>query len=496
MDKMNPTVDKLCDHFPKMGSGHKIGSNLVRSPAIRASTIVGDIYMATLARNFPRCTIVSAEPPGPEALTGRMDKSTESHDDPISTDTKRSGRSYSSSGTVSGQSTLLSTTLPTDENATAQTVVWGPIIHFHATHRPLNSASEGLGAHEKRKTNIDNTVETPIGDESDTDSNAASMVEPREGSSSPAESDDSENDTGTSYSSAAETIATDLTAHIMRPPPPTPPDSIFHPTLSMPTLPTIHHISDATLVEQYRLQRAHDPEAFDQETQSIKRGLIAAKIARGGKDKLLKNEYTVELASREDAATAERWASGRASRNTSSNHTSASASSVKANVELCDGEVNLTTTAAGTRGELNESLETAETSKAPKIPETVPKDEHDPVESIMSEAMSHVLQSRFRSFTYDTAYDHGHTSLRRQQCVTKEVNDGVERHTIKTWIELTDVYDTPKVSAPQPKGDQTVAVNDYPTHATDAVERGTTASEPEPLTAEEIQSIYEVLRRP
>lgn len=79
----------------------------------------------------------------------------------------------------------------------------------------------------------------------------------------------------------------------------------------MPTLPTLRQNSDVNLVEQYRIQRASDPEAFDVQTRAIKRGLVEAKVARGGTSELLTNEYTVDLASREDAAMVGQWTTGR-----------------------------------------------------------------------------------------------------------------------------------------------------------------------------------------
>lgn len=97
-----------------------------------------------------------------------------------------------------------------------------------------------------------------------------------------------------------------------RAPPPTPPDLAppLHPSLSLPTLPVFHAISDPTLVDQYRTQRAGDPTVFDQKTKEIKRAMERAKVERGGKKGLNVGDYTVELASREDAERVEKWVEG------------------------------------------------------------------------------------------------------------------------------------------------------------------------------------------
>ncbi|EHY60819.1 hypothetical protein ABEF92_006389 [Exophiala dermatitidis] len=146
-----------------------------------------------------------------------------------------------------------------------------------------------------------------------TDPSSVATSEVGRGTSSGAqENDNGDNETSsTVYTSQAGTEVTDGAAQLIRPPPPTPPDTVFHSALSMPTLPALHQNSDPGLIEFYRVKRAQNPVVFDAETEAIKQRLVAAKIARGGSTQLLTNEYTVELASREDAATAERWATGR-----------------------------------------------------------------------------------------------------------------------------------------------------------------------------------------
>jgi hypothetical protein len=92
-----------------------------------------------------------------------------------------------------------------------------------------------------------------------------------------------------------------MTPHI-RPPPPTPQEHAAFPyTLSTPHLPVFHHYTDDVLLQQYQIERAKDSLAFDQQTAKIKQYLLNAKIERGGVGFLEESEYSVDLASREDA---------------------------------------------------------------------------------------------------------------------------------------------------------------------------------------------------
>ncbi len=80
----------------------------------------------------------------------------------------------------------------------------------------------------------------------------------------------------------------------------------------MPTVPQLTHpAARPDLVSSYRVERRSDPVLFDVITQSIRDDLVRAKVARGGIGHLLREEYTVELASREDAAHLERMNDGR-----------------------------------------------------------------------------------------------------------------------------------------------------------------------------------------
>lgn len=60
----------------------------------------------------------------------------------------------------------------------------------------------------------------------------------------------------------------------------------LRPSLSMPTLPTFHSVSDAALAAKYRAERVKAPHQFDKETAEINKALTTAKIRRGGSNSL------------------------------------------------------------------------------------------------------------------------------------------------------------------------------------------------------------------
>jgi hypothetical protein len=60
----------------------------------------------------------------------------------------------------------------------------------------------------------------------------------------------------------------------------------LRPSLSMPTLPIFHSVSDAALVAKYRAERVKDSHEFDKKTAEIKKALTTAKIRRGGSNSL------------------------------------------------------------------------------------------------------------------------------------------------------------------------------------------------------------------
>jgi len=81
----------------------------------------------------------------------------------------------------------------------------------------------------------------------------------------------------------------------------------LRPFVSLPTLSTFYSVSDAALVAKYRAERIKDPREFDKKTAEINKAMTTAKIRRGGSNSLTQGDYTVELASREDAVKIEKW---------------------------------------------------------------------------------------------------------------------------------------------------------------------------------------------
>ncbi|OAG33814.1 hypothetical protein AYO21_12088 [Fonsecaea monophora] len=285
--------------------------------------------------------------------------------------------------------------------------------------------------------------------------------------------------------SQAETEATtdsQRSRGFLQPPPPTPPDTIFHKThsvaaaLSMPTLPSLHRISEPQLVEQYRLQHATDPEAFEKETRAIKKGLVDAKVARGGKPRLLKNEYTVELASREDAETAEKWVRDQG-RTFGISDVRSRANSTFTASDAASGSEELALKMRGGEMEIGE-LATAESEekegeKQAKVEET-PKQKHPAAvhdrEDRAISAKPQNKQNRSPRSAKSAKYtllrskptlrsvrsqvsrldlsEHvskitTYGSVRHQHSVKREAGDHGEKRTVRTWIEVTEVYEVP-----------------------------------------------------
>lgn len=105
-----------------------------------------------------------------------------------------------------------------------------------------------------------------------------------------------------------------MTEQTLMPPPGTPrpePDeessgtgnAYLRPSLSQPTLPTCDPISDPAQVASYQSERAKNSAAFDEKTSKIQERLLQEKIHRtDGRIRFLEQgDYTVELASREEA---------------------------------------------------------------------------------------------------------------------------------------------------------------------------------------------------
>jgi hypothetical protein len=253
--------------------------------------------------------------------------------------------------------------------------------------------------------------------------------------------------------------------------------------LSMPTLPIMHHIADTKLVEHFRLQHAKDPEAFEEETWEIKQGLIDAKVNRGGIPVLLREEYTVELASREGAEIAEKWAKGQAKSwehpSLRSRGNSLKSQPSSGSLKVRGGDVEGTAPATGAAKKENRdwrfvmvnpgphpspasSLPETEPDVAepdPGLPASIPEHELSKEESTTEErepstskndpkhkltvkeikkALSrlNIADNVTKISTYGT--------VRHQSSVKREASDHGEKRTVKTWIEITEVYEVPK----------------------------------------------------
>ncbi|KAJ9605530.1 hypothetical protein H2200_010187 [Cladophialophora chaetospira] len=273
-----------------------------------------------------------------------------------------------------------------------------------------------------------------------------------------------------------------------RAPPATPGDVVLlkspysDAAMSMPTLPTMHHIADTKLVENFRLLHAKDPEAFENMTREIKQGLIDAKIKRGGLSFLLREEYTVELASREGAEIAEKWAKGQGknrehpglrSRGNSLNSqpstgslrirggdmgepaaTTVSTSDIDPHrilehfVRQVPNPSPASLVAEGDHGiiipplNLQASVAEEPTTVKPAAKETK-KNSKDDTKSKLSVKEIKKALSRLNiaeNVTKVTTYG----SVRHQSTVKREATDHGEKRTVKTWIEITEVYDVPK----------------------------------------------------
>ncbi|KIW63375.1 hypothetical protein PV04_10224 [Phialophora macrospora] len=252
--------------------------------------------------------------------------------------------------------------------------------------------------------------------------------------------------------------------------------------LSMPTLPVMHHIADTKLVEHFRLQHAKDPESFEEETWAIKQGLIDAKVNRGGIPILLREEYTVELASREGAEIAEKWAKGQAKSwehpSLRSRGNSLKSQPSSGSLKVRGGDVESTAPTTGTAKKENRDWRFVIVNPAPhpspvsSLPETeheiaaptsglrAPLPEHEPFKdepkteeheqstnqqdpkpklSIreIKKALSHlnIADNVSKITTYGT--------VRHQSSVKREASDHGEKRTVKTWIEITEVYEVP-----------------------------------------------------
>jgi hypothetical protein len=376
---------------------------------------------------------------------------------------------------MSVQCPLPGGTKTTEETDPVQKVTWGPVTRVEASQEVRNLVWDWFADPAEVKDKENNEKETY----KKIDKNIKEEPELRSTTTGTkkhyhlhgfdeASNNGNEDETGANCTSQAEAEFSNVNTRLIRPPPPTPPDSIFRPSLSMPTLPTLHRISDVNLVEQYRLQRASDPEAFDKETKAIKQGLVNAKVARGGRNRLLKNEYTVELASREDAVIAERWAAGSIAEMRSRGNTLTSLPAPS----LEDIRIR-----AGNNGEANtvhgESSKIPEAAASSSSYLTIPPGYHLPPSeevktteptdgkaatkkrSSAGEKREAVHKTRrqtrreLKALMNSTDLS-AHVSkittygtVRHQHSEKREVGDHGEKRTVKTWIEITEVYEVP-----------------------------------------------------
>ncbi|OQU98082.1 hypothetical protein CLAIMM_03913 [Cladophialophora immunda] len=384
-----------------------------------------------------------------------------------------------------------------------QKVTWGPITRIEASREArelLNLWLEAVSDVKKTKEKGKEEDESDESDEDETDKpmktkkvkngdNAASVVAGFKADGWSGHKDrqnmsvnDDLTPATTSQADTEATTDTNPPCRFLKPPPPTPPDTIFHKThsvaaaLSMPTLPTLHRISDPQLVEQYRLQHAVDPEAFEKETRAIKKGLVGAKVARGGKPRLLKNEYTVELASREDAETAERWAKDqgrtfgisdmRSRANSMLTASDAASASGELALKIRSGEM----ATAAKECEEPDKTEDASELQFPSLPQAENTGAApDQADETCSAEPKH-KQTTSSASTTTAAYTllnpkptlrkiksqlsrldlSAHVSkittygnVRHQHSVKREADDHGEKRTVKTWIEITEVYEVP-----------------------------------------------------
>ncbi|ETI26765.1 hypothetical protein G647_10210 [Cladophialophora carrionii CBS 160.54] len=398
--------------------------------------------------------------------------------------------------------------MPGGTSVTTQTdpvekITWGPISRIEATGHAKHLVKELRKAVKAAKKGKARAKDNKDG-ESDTDG---------EETSKPAKSPEKNGSTGEVKQGdkpaiegelredgltpeTASIAGTDITNNSMafparrgfRAPPATPGEDVVSGSsstaaaLSMPTLPIMHHIADTKLVEHFRLQHAKDPEAFEEETWAIKQGLIDAKVNRGGIPTLLREEYTVELASREGAEIAEKWAKGQAkswehpSLRSRGNSLKSQPSSGSLKARGGGGDVEGTGLNPGAAKKENRDWRFVVINRAPdpspasSLPETehdmagptsgLPVLEHEkPTDKPSTEqgesstvkddskpkaTMKAIKKALSRLNVADniskiTTYG----TVRHQSFVKREVSDHGEKRTVKTWIEVTEVYEVP-----------------------------------------------------
>ena len=275
---------------------------------------------------------------------------------------------------------------------------------------------------------------------------------------------------------------------ILIPPPPSPPESIFAAVLSQPTLPHFHPACDMSLIEQYRTQHLAGPQAFETKTRAIKKSLLDAKVARGGEAHLLKNEYSVELATREAAETAENWARGQRKKweleglrsRGNSLLSGSSGSPMLEELKMRGGEItegifatSASIAAIMENGNVDPTTADALATSSPALRqvedpvafERLPPPASDKEDITSTEPKSDItattakkmssysdLISAMRSIKNSLSKldlsEHVSKvttsgTVRYQHSVRREVGDHGEKREVKTWIEVVEVYDVP-----------------------------------------------------
>jgi hypothetical protein len=375
---------------------------------------------------------------------------------------------------MSVQCPLPGGTSVTMQTEPVQKVSWGPISRIEASDqakylvREFRQAVKALkNARAKRASGKNDKYK-----ESETDGEETGK--PDKSLSTPVESVTTKDGLTRETASVAYTgvstgsVGTPNSRGFLRAPPGTPPDSIFvkapsaAAALSMPTLPTMHQIADPALVELYRAKHAADPDAFEQETLDIKQGLIEAKVNRGGIPVLLREEYTVELACREGAEMTEKWFKGqgkdREFPGIRSRSNSLKDQPSTGSLKMRGGEIEEdTTTAAPENCKVGNSDETTtipilelpephlDTKRTTKEPATT-KNKSDAKRVTSPELKVHVIKTALSTLDIPANVSKITTygTVRHQTSVKREASDHGEKRTVKTWIEITEVYHVPK----------------------------------------------------
>lgn len=208
-----------------------------------------------------------------------------------------------------------------------------------------------------------------------------------------------------------------------RPPPPTPREYATLPhTLSTPNLPVFHHYTDDGLLQKYELQRAEDPMSFDLQTSKIKQHLSKAKIERGGVGHLEESEYSVDLASREDARKVQQMA-------------------IQRHRGMTETSMNDRDTILSSAKNLPEHMEVL--TPQPTKKETPISNSHHRCKSRHNLKNSASELPENFNFARHVAKNITSGSIRHQHSRKVIVDDTGTKTTLKTWIEITQTINVP-----------------------------------------------------